>query len=88
LTGSLLSSDRQRFYQIHSRPRYRPFGIAAKAEKREYARITLNPAVEANREAEIHLESTRSAVSAQAETLANICDDSVFSRHGFPLSRE
>jgi hypothetical protein len=31
-------------------------------------RLILNPAVEANRHAEIHLESTRSAVSAQAET--------------------
>jgi hypothetical protein len=30
--------------------------------------FTLNPAVEANRQAEIHLESTHSAVSAQAET--------------------
>jgi hypothetical protein len=30
--------------------------------------INLNPAVEANRQAEIHLESTRSVISAQAET--------------------
>jgi hypothetical protein len=30
--------------------------------------MTLNPEVEANWQAEIHLESTRSVISAQAET--------------------
>jgi hypothetical protein len=35
---------------------------------RRQTRFILNPAVEANRQAEIHLESTRASVSAQAET--------------------
>jgi hypothetical protein len=35
---------------------------------RVIALLNLNPAVEANWQAEIHLESSRSAVSAQAET--------------------
>jgi hypothetical protein len=32
--------------------------------------MNLNPAVEGSRQAEIHLESTRSVISAQAETHA------------------
>jgi hypothetical protein len=50
--------------------------------------MILNPAVEASRQAEIHLESTRSVISAQAETHGKHIRRQRFSGHGFPLSRE